>query len=236
MSRYALAPRAPTNIIPLPISDSQSRIKVQAGDKWLLMGTSGCGKTTGLKYLDAAYTRLFPSARHYVLDTKIEGGDFDSWPGQVMSDTCPPMPGGNQRYQVWRVVKIIPEEIEKWLWMVRHDPPAILEIDELYSLVYKRNVYSDEYNILQKVGRGLPVGSITLTQELSKTPPNAYKQSTHRLGFYIDGRYDKQVRNEMLKDDVENPPDEYGFYYQRITGRGQPAYYKDIQSFLGLRG
>ncbi len=198
------------------------------------MGTSGCGKTTALKYLDAAYTQLYPTARHYVLDTKIDGGDFNLWPNTVMSDTCPAKPGSNDRYQVWRVVKIIPEEIEKWLWMVRHDPPAVLEIDELYSLVYKRNTYSDEYNILQKVGRGLPVGSITLTQELSKIPSNAFKQSTHRLGFYIDGRYDQLVRNDMLKFKVEQPKDTFGVYYQHINGRGEPDYFKDIQSFLGL--
>lgn len=198
------------------------------------MGTSGSGKTTALKYLDHIYTELYPQARHYVLDTKIDGGDFDKWPGQIMSDTCPGKPKSNDRYQVWRVVKVIPEEVEKWLWMIRHDPPAILEIDELYSLVYKRNVYSDEYNILQKVGRGLPVGSITLTQELSKIPPNAFKQATHRLGFYIDGRYDQLIRNDMLKFKVEQPHDKYGLYYQHINGRGEPDYFKDIQTFLGM--
>ena len=199
------------------------------------MGTSGCGKTTALKYLDACYTRLFPQMRHYVLDTKIEGGDFEHWPGVVMQDTCPPKPGSNDRYQTWRVVRIIPEEIERWLWQVRHDPPAVLMIDELYSLVYKRNVYSDEYNILQKVGRGLPVGSVTLTQELSKIPPNAYKQSTHRMGFYLDGRYDRLIRNDMLKFKVEDPADKFGLYYQHINSRGEPGYYKDIQAFLGVK-
>lgn len=118
--------------------------------------------------------------------------------------------------------------------MVRHDPPAVLEIDELYSLVYQRNVYSDEYNILQKVGRGLPVGSFTLTQELSKIPPNAYKQATHRLGFYLDGRYDRQIRNDLLKFKVEDPTDQFGLYYQHINSRGEPGYYRTIQEFLGI--
>ena len=197
------------------------------------MGTSGCGKTTGLKYLDACYTRLFPSMRHYVLDTKLDG-DFDRFPGRVLSDVCPARPGANERYQVWQVVRIIPEEIERWLWNVRHDPPAVLEVDELYSLVYRRNVYRDEYNILQKVGRSLPVGSITLTQELSKIPPNAYKQANHRLGFYIDGRYDRLIRNDMLKYKVEDPADTFGFYYQHISGRGAPPYFATVQKFLGV--
>lgn len=197
------------------------------------MGTSGCGKTTGLKYLDAAYTKLFPTARHYILDSKLDG-DFDSFPGRVMSDLCPPKPKSNDRYQVWQVVKIIPEEVEKWIWQVRHDAPAVLEIDELFTLTYQRNQHSDEYNILCKVGRSLPVGIITLTQELSKIPANAYKQANHRLGFYLEGRYDRLIRNDMLKYKIDQPEDEYGFYYQHINGRGMPAYYKTIQEFLGI--
>jgi hypothetical protein len=161
-------------------------------------------------------------------------GDFDRFPGRVLSDVCPPPPPRNARYQTWQVVKIIPEEIEKWLFQIRQDAPAIVGIDELYTLVYARNVYSDQYNILQKVGRSLPVGSITLTQELSKIPPNAYKQANHRLGFYLEGRYDKLIRNDLLKFKVEEPQDEWGFYYQHINARGQPAYYKTIQAFLGV--
>lgn len=222
-------------VIPLPLSPAQSRVKVKLGDKWLLMGTSGCGKTTALKYLDAAYTRLFPTARHYILDSKLDG-DFDSFPGRILSDLCPARPGSNERYQTWQVVKIIPDEIERWLWMIRHDAPAIVEVDELYTLCFGRNVYSDEYNILQKVGRSLPVGSLTLTQELSKIPQNAYKQANHRLGFYIEGRYDRQIRNDMLKYKVEDPADIYGLYYQHINSRGEPAYYPTIQTFLGLTG
>src|SRR5437879_5978772 len=105
--------------VPLTISPSQSRVRVKPGDKWVLIGTSGCGKTTALKYLDAAYTRLFPGMRHFVFDSKFDG-DFDEWPGRVQSDTAPRKPGSDQRYQVWQPIKLIPEEIEKWLWMVRH--------------------------------------------------------------------------------------------------------------------
>jgi hypothetical protein len=125
--------------------------------------------------------------------------------------------------------------MEKWLYRVRKDPPAILLVDELASLTYKRNEYSEQYNLITKWGRGLPVGSIALSQELSKIPNNAYKQSTHRLGFYLDGRYDKMVRNDMLKWKVDDPPDQFGFYYQHINGRGQPLYYSSIQDFLGVR-
>ena len=197
------------------------------------MGTSGSGKTTALKYLDSAYTRLFPQMRHYIFDSKHDG-DFDSYPGRIEQDTCPVLPGRNERYQVWQPIKIIPEEVEKWLWQIRHDAPALLEIDELVHLCYKRTEFSDEYNIIMKTGRSLPVGSITLTQELSKIPGNAYKQSVHRLGFYLEGEYDIRIRNNMLKYKVEQPLDQYGVYYQHINGRGIPEYASCIQEFLRL--
>lgn len=171
--------------------------------------------------------------RHFVLDSKFDG-DFDSWPGRVQQDRAPGRPGPNQRYQVWQPIKLIPEEIERWLWLIRHSGPAILEIDELVHLCYGRNTYSDEYNIILKTGRSLKIGVITLTQELSRIPPNAYKQSNHRLGFYIEGRYDKMIRDDLLKWKVADPPDTFGFYYQNRDARGQPRYYRTIQEFLGV--
>lgn len=197
------------------------------------MGTSGSGKTTALKYLDALYTRLFGDTRHYILDSKHDG-DFDKYPGRVVSDYCPPRISGRARYQVWQPVKLIPEEIERWLWNVRHDGPAILEIDELAHLIYKRGTYSDEYNVIQKTGRSLGVGTITLTQELSRIPPNAFNQSTHRISFYLEGRYNQMVRNDLLKWKVEQPPDWHGLHYQHINGRGEPRYYRNIQQMLGV--
>ncbi len=228
----------PRKIAPAsPLSTSRSRVKVRAGDKWLLMGASGSGKTTAAKMLDAQLELLYPTARHYILDSKHDG-DFDEYPGKVAGDLCPRRPGRNQRYQVWQPVRELPEEIEKWLWMVRHDPPAILLIDELYTLVYRAGQYSDEFNIILKTGRSLPIGVITLSQELSRIPPNAYKQATHRLGFYIDeaAEYDRRLVRKLLKapKKLEDPEDDFGFFYQHINRRTEPMYFPSVQEFLGL--
>ena len=166
-------------------------------------------------------------------------GDFDDWPGRVVGDTCPPPPGRNDRYQVWQCIKIVPDEVERWLWNIRQDAKnggAVLELDELRALVYKTGQYSDELNTILKTGRCTPLGTIALTQELSKIPANAYKQATHRLGFYIDdaSRYDKQLWRALLKANVPDPADEYGLYYQHEKGRGKPDYFPTIQKFLGV--
>ena len=196
------------------------------------MGSSGSGKTTAAKLLDRKLAKLYPFHRHYILDSKHDG-DFDKYPGIVQGDLAPGKPGRNQRYQIWQPIIEDPDQIEKWLWQVRHDAPAFVFIDELYSLCYKRNEYSREFNILQKTGRSLPVGSIVLTQELSKIPQNAFKQSVHRLGFYMEGPYDVRIRDMMLKHPkLGNPEHEHGFFYQHINGRGEPAYYESIQHFL----
>lgn len=172
--------------------------------------------------------------RHFVFDSKFDG-DFDTWPGRVQQDKAPGRPGRNQRYQVWQPVKLDPEQIERWLWMIFQSAPAVLEIDELVHLCYGRNTYSDEYNKILKLGRSKGVGVITLTQEFSRIPPNAYKQSNHRLGFYIDGEYDKRIRGELLKVKVEDPPDKFGFYYQHRDGRKENlTYHPNIQNFLGV--
>jgi hypothetical protein len=202
------------------------------------MGTSGSGKTTALKYLDAMYARLYPQARHYILDTKMDG-DFDDWPGGYTGDICPPPPMSNQRYQVWHCLDVVPDEMEKWLYGIRKDAKnggGLLEVDELHMLVYKAGTYSKEFNTILKTGRSTPLGTIALSQEMSKIPGNAYKQAIHRLGFYIDqaSRYDYQIWQALLKAKVADPPDDFGLYYQREKGRQGPQYYKTIQEFLGI--
>lgn len=218
------------------LQTSDSRIPIKAGDKWLLMGTSGSGKTTAGKLLNRSIAKLYPETQHYILDTK-HTGDFDHYPNIVQSNRAPNRMKPNDRYQVWQPLLIYPEEVEKWLWMIFNSPPALLWINELYALKYKGvGNYSDMYAIIQRAGRTKPITVITETQKLGKIPADAIEQATHRLGFYMEGTYNKFIRSEMLKSErVPNPSDNYGFFYQHVNGRGEPAYYRDIQQFLNMR-
>jgi hypothetical protein len=220
--------------LPVQLSAYQSKIQVKTGDRFLLAGTSGSGKTTAAKMLDKQLGIGLPTSRHYIFDSKFDG-DFDDYPGRVESNMCPSRPVGNQRYQVWQPYNLIPEEIEKWLAQILRDAPAIVLIDELVHLRYKGGHYSPMYEQMQKVGRSKKIITLTCTQELSKIPANAYKQATHRLLFYIDkaAMYDRQIMHLLLKEKVPDHPDEFGMYYQSEKGRGEPLYFSSIQKFLG---
>lgn len=215
---------------PLPLSAYQLRVRVQAGDRWLIAGVTGSGKTTFSKLLLKALVRLYPTSRIYVFDSKFQG-DFDDLPGRRQQDNAPSKPGRNERYQVWQPVIEVPEQIERWLFQVRKDAPAILLIDELLSLCYTRTTSSEEYKRIQKLGRALPIGCITCTQELAEIPRNAVGQATHIARFRLTLPYEQRFMNTLLRSKVEEPPDNYGFYYSNAV-RGQPLYFPSAQRFL----
>jgi len=162
-------------------------------------------------------------------------GDFTGYEGIVTRSKTPDVPKPKQMYQIWQPLLIYPDEIEKWLGQIFERAPAVILIDELYVLKYKGvGNYSNMYSVIQRAGRARDITTITHTQKLGKIPPDAYEQSTHRLGFYMEGTYNQFIRSQMLKmERIPNPIDTYGFHYQHINGRGIPPYYKNIQQFLG---
>ena len=214
------------------ISLSQLRIKVKAGDKWLIVGMTGTGKTTFTRRLLKNLERLYPTSRIYILDTNYRG-DFDDFPGIVQSDRCPPKPGANERYQVWQPILEDPNEIEEWLWGIRHDPPAWVNIDELLALCsggYSKAHPSDEFRRLLKLGRALPVGVSSGTQELVDIPRNAIGQTTHVVRFTLQLPYEVQLVNAIMRKKVAEPEDDHGFWYG--PNRGNPLYFSSVEKFL----
>lgn len=171
--------------------------------------------------------------RVYVLDIKMR--DFGDWPGIVRTDgKAPPEPEENQRVQVWQPISEIPEEIEKWLWHVWHDAPAILKIDELSALNYGSKNTSEEYNKILKLGRALPITTIAHTQELVEIPRNLIGQSDHIVRFRLKHPYERRMMRNLMEMEVEEPPDPYGFHYLNTNG-GEPVYFKDYKEFFGSK-
>jgi energy-coupling factor transporter ATP-binding protein EcfA2 len=217
------------------ISPTNSKIQILPGDNWLVVGRKGSGKTTAGKMLTEPLMRLYPTHRLYIFDGKMR--DFQSYPNIHTGDELPPKMTGNDRVQVWQPTIIKPETVEEWLFRVRQDAPAILQIDELLFLCYGQNG-SDELTRIAKLGRGLPILSIVHTQELVKIPRGVITQPDHVIRMRLKSRYERRLMDDFLNVEEESrlpePSDKYGLWYGHAATDGQPQYYPSIQSFLGL--
>lgn len=178
--------------------------------------------------------RLYPRARLYVLDSKF-AGDFDGWPGTIQTEfDRPAKPQGNQRIQVWQPIHIVPDSVESWLASILKDAPAILYIDELVHLIYKKNQPSLAYSKLLKVGRALPVGCVTCTQELAEIPRSTIGQTTHVARFRLLRDWDRRVIDSVSGSPgrLVEPPDPHGFYYASMRDTGKIEYFWNSQAFF----
>ncbi len=211
-----------------PISPYNVRVKTKAGDNWLVPGRKGSGKTTFTKELVINLSRIYPTSRIYVLDIKFR--DFNDWPGIVQSERAPGRPDRNDRVQVWQPLREDPEEIEKWLYGVLHDSPAILDIDELLALCYGRKDTSDMFKRIQKLGRALPVGTVVSTQELVEIPRNAIGQHDHLVRFRLKHPYERTLMKQMMGPHDE-PADRHGFLYQNAD-EDTFKYFRDLSTFF----
>src|SRR5690348_11715086 len=219
------------------INPSDARIRVLLGDNWLVAGRKGSGKTTAGKLLTGPLMELYPTHRLYVFDGKMR--DFNDYPGIYRTEdgSLPPKLTGNQRVQVWQPVVVIPEKVEEWLFRVRQDAPAILQIDELLFLCYGPRG-SEELTKITKLGRGLPLLTIIHTQELAQIPRGVITQPDHVIRMKLRSRYERYLLDDFLNVEEDthlpDPSDRYGLWYGHADANEEPRYYPSIQKFLGL--
>lgn len=217
------------------LSLENPRIQVLPGDNWLLAGRKGSGKTTALKLLTEPLMKLYPTHRLYVFDAKMR--DFNDYPNIARTDHVPPKLTSNERVQVWQPTVIDPEKVEAWLFRVRQDPPAILQIDELLFLCYGPNG-SDELTRITKLGRALPIITIIGTQELVKIPRGVITQPDHVIRLRLKSRYERALMRDFLNveegEKLPEPSDKHGLWYGHADSDKPPIYYPSIQKMLGL--
>lgn len=217
------------------ISPDNSKVQILPGDNWLVAGRKGSGKTTAGKMLTEPLMNLYPTHRLYVFDGKMR--DFNNYPNIYVGDDMPPKLTGNERVQVWQPTIINPDTVERWLFRVRQDAPAILQIDELLFLCYGPNG-SDELTRITKLGRGLPILTIVHTQELVKIPRGVLTQPDHVIRMRLKSRYERRLMDDFLNVEEDcrlpEPSDKYGLWYGHAAVDGAPSYYPSIQKFLGL--
>ena len=156
--------------------------------------------------------------------------DFEDYPGIVQTEYgTPPPPEG--QFQIWQPLNEDPESIERWLYQIRKDPPAIVDIDELLALCYGNRDTSKQFKTIQKLGRDLPIGTIAGTQELVDIPRNAVGQADHYIRFRLKHPYEKRFMN-MMMGEMDEPTDRFGFYYSHADNQGEPQYFNDYTNFF----
>lgn len=213
------------------LSLSQSRIKVRPGDNWLVVGRKGSGKTTFGKLLSNQLLKLYPLSRLYVLDIKLR--DFNKYPGIYAGDSLPPKLKSNERVQVWQPTIIHPETVERWLYRVRQDPPAILHLDEVLAVCYKHGDPSEELTRIAKLGRALPISTISHTQDVVDLPRGILSQPDHIVRFRLKNKYDRRYMDGLFEEEKMNEPkDQHGLWYVDAEVGGEPRYFSDAQEFL----
>lgn len=174
--------------------------------------------------------KLYPTSRIYILDVKRR--DFeDLQPYIVQTDYEAPGPP-DKRLQIWQPLVEEPEQIERWLFNIRRDAPAFIDIDELLSLCYGSRNTSEQFKIIQKLGRDLPIGTMAGTQELVEIPRNAIGQADHYIRFRLRHPYEISRMNTIMGGVLDEPMDKYGFYYTHADDQGEPRYFSDLTKFF----
>lgn len=217
-----------------PLSLTQPQIKVKPGDNWFIVARKGAGKTTLAKLLTNQLMQMYDEMKLYVFDIKMR--DFNYYPNIHKDDSIPPKLDGKERIQVWQPYHIIPENVEEWLFRLWHDPPAIIQIDEMAGLRYKKSLSSPEFTTITKLGRALPITTISETQELVELPRGAMSQPDHIIRMRLKYPYEINFMNRLMGYEMKNPRDKWGLFYQNAEEDSEPVYFPDAQTFLGLEG
>lgn len=231
MQSYRSTQAAKTTRLPLPISTSTFKVRVKAGDNWVIPGRKGSGKTYFSKELVRQLHGLYQYSHVYILDIKHR--DFNDYPGRVETDKAPPLLTAKEQIQVWSPIHRIPDEIERWLSNILGDAPAIVHINEGVALQYTRNWKSETFEAMQKLGRDLPISTVIETQDLIQMPHSMLSQADHAVRFTIRHPYEKSLLKSVLGE-VEEPKDRYGFWYCNVEDGAMPIYFPSMQEFFGL--
>jgi len=217
-----------------PAASGKSGIPVSLEDRWLILGTTGSGKTTFAKKLLQQHMGMYPDVPVYILDSKAVG-DFTNWYKGLVTDSAPPGPI-EKGVQVWQPGIDDLHAFDAWFAGIRYAPgPAMVLIDEVSSLVKRKGDDAPHYfQTLLKQGRALGKLVISCSQEMPYVPRQIKTQSTHAVRFRLVGSYDPREANKLMGRDAlaPEPRAKYGFFYGRMDRLGKVLEYPSYTDFF----
>ncbi|MGH9637146.1 MAG: hypothetical protein ACRD72_20125 [Candidatus Angelobacter sp.] len=175
--------------------------------------------------------------RLYILDG-LNIGDYSGFANHVESTKAPGVRLKNKRVQVWHPLLEDALECEKWLREIREsaDPgePTFVLINELEEVIYEKMGFSEEYRKLEKMGRGLKITMITLTQEASYIPRTALGQATYWVRFFLGNEVDSRKLDKKMRNFAGEPTTPFGFFFNWRGNRAEALFYREMKEFLGI--
>lgn len=221
---------------PQPAPQRANGIPISLEDRWLVVGTTGSGKTTFARELVARLARLYPKAPIYVLDSKAVG-DFSRWYGQadlrMDVDVPPPI---RQGLQIWQPGVDDQGAYDAWFEQLLRVPgPAITLVDEISSIGKGANNDAPPgFQRLLKQGRAKGKLTINCSQEMAYVPRQIKTQTTHVVRFRLVGDYDPVTANRLMgrENRAAEPRHKYGFLYARLDKPGSLAEYASYKDFF----
>lgn len=226
---------APLPLLPSPApSVRPNAINVSLEDRWLILGTTGTGKTTFSKELLRTLSGAYPDVPVYILDSKAVG-DFEEWGDSIVADAAVPkaIPHG---VQVWQPGVDDLKAFEVWFDAIRYAPgPALVLVDEVSSLVRRSGADAPPaFQKLLKQGRALGKLVISCSQEIPYVPRQIKTQATHLVRFRLAGEYDPSKANYLLGRGSKDPEPtaKHGFFYCRADQIGKVTEYSSFHDFF----
>lgn len=222
----------------------QHKINFGLGDHWLVVGSTGTGKTTVGKYiLKALHNASNGAVKVFVLDTKISG-DFTEFYQKkgigcvYTGDEHPPLQNKDgSPFIVWQPESDDLDNYDAFFEKIYRDrKPCVVYIDEISSILGSHGTSKKFYKVLLKQGRSLGISVFTNTQMARWLPSETLTQAMHSILMRVTSVKDEKVMADIFdsyaKKDISH---QHGFFYRDLRKplKGNPpVYYKNVKELF----